>query len=1068
MRRLFALLAGLLCSSIGLCDAPTVAMTYPPANATILEAISPTVLLQASASDRDESVLGVGFLACPAAGSTCDEAPISIGSSQTSPYQVSWAPPHIPASGSISVRYLVWANASNTLGQQTTSAAIPITIVQPVPVPSVKLVAPSAAIGFATPAAPILYATASVGSAVPASAIARVDFLDGGALIGSVGLPNSLPQGYAYTWSNPSLGPHQITARAVDTLGGSAISAPVTVYIFAADQTPQVALTSPVSGQSFNSTDTVQLTATATSSDRSIQRVEFLAGTDIIATSFLPPYGGSWIGPPPGNFAIVARAFDDLGVAVASPAAYVWITADARPPAVVMTAPAPGSIVPASSPLPLAATALAPDSTIGRVDFYAGATMIGSASSAPYGFIWSSPLAGTQSLTAKAYDLKGRIGASTPVSITVSGNLPMVSLTAPIAGAKLTAPATIGLSATASEVGASIVRVDFYANGTLIATEKTPPYNATWNYVAAGSYLLTAKATDNVGATQSSPAVAVTVVNNVPPTVALTTPVKGQTFFTGQPVPLAASASDSDGTVSKVEFLVDGLTVAAVGSPPFTQAWTPLGTGAHTVQARATDNAGAATTSTLVTINVNQNAVPITAITAPTSNQAFVSGQAITISATASDPDGTVAKLEFLADGAVIGSLTTSPFTKVWSGASAGPHVITVRATDNVGAVTLSTPVTITVNSGSLPIVALTSPIIGDTFAAGGVFILSAAPSSAGGAIVKVDFYSGGTTLLGTVTNAPYVLNWGGVGPGTYSITAKATDARGAVATSASVNVRAITPTLAITSPSVGASLPADFMIVTGIYQAPPNSGITINGVVASNDGQGNFAANNVPIAFGANTLTVTLTTADGQSVTQTQLVNSSATAPMQIYVDPDVDFTPATFAIRVKNRTANTISAFTYSNLGGGQIDTSGSSQAVLGSITYTAAGLYHPSFTVTDSLGNRYVQTISLLVRDRSAMDQTLRRVWSRFTNALSAGNKTAAMQALTESAQAQYASVFDALLPYLGNIISTWSALQPSSLDGESAEYGINRTIDGINRLFLIDFVFDSDGVWRLDSM
>jgi hypothetical protein len=353
-------------------------------------------------------------------------------------------------------------------------------------------------------------------------------------------------------------------------------------------------------------------------------------------------------------------------------------------------------------------------------------------------------------------------------------------------------------------------------------------------------------------------------------------------------------------------------------------------------------------------------------------------------------------------------------------------------------------------------------------FAAGGPFVLSASASSAGGAIVKVDFYSGATTLLGTVTTAPYVLSWGGTAPGSYSITAKATDARGAVATSASVNVRAITPALTITSPAIGASLPADFMLVTGTYQAPPNSGITINGVVASNDGQGNFAANNVPIASGANTFTVTLTTADGQSVTQAQLVNSSATAPMQIYVDPDVDFAPATFTIRVKNRTANTISSFSYSNLGGGQIDTSGSSQTVLGSITYTAAGFYQPLFTVTDAFGNRYVQTISLLVRDRSATDQTLQRVWSRFKNALCAGNKTAAMQALTGSAQAQYASVFDALLPYLGNIVSTWSALQPSSLDGESAEYGLNKTIDGINRIFLIDFVFDSDGVWRLDSM
>jgi hypothetical protein len=716
----------------------------------------------------------------------------------------------------------------------------------------------------------------------------------------------------------------------------------------------------------------------------------------------------------------------------------------------------------------LAATALSPDSAIGRVDFYAGATMIGSAASAPYGFVWSSPIVGAQSFTAKAYDLNGTSGASTPVLVTVSGKLPSVTLTAPVAGAKLTAPATIGLTAAASEVGGTIVKVDFYANGMLVATKVAAPYNATWSNVAAGNYSLIAKATDSVGATQSSATVALTVVNNAPPAAALTAPVGGQSFFAGQPVTLAANASDSDGTVSKLEFLVDGLAIGALTMPPFTQTWTPVAIGSHIVQARATDNIGTMTTSPSAMIVVAQNAAPVAAITAPASNQAFALGQIITITATASDPDGTVAKLEFLADGAVIGSVATPPFTKVWSGAAAGPHVLAVRATDNVGAITVSTAVAMTVNSGTLPVVALTSPGAGDTFAVGGMIVLAATASSAGGAIVKVDFYSGGTTLLGSVTTAPYVLSWTGAAPGTYSITARATDARGAVATSTGVNVRAITPTLTITSPGIGTSLPADFMTVTGTYQAPSNSGITVNGVAARNDGQGNFAANNVPLAAGANTLAVTLTTADGQSTTRTQLVNSSATAPMQIYADPDVDFAPATFTIGIKNRTAHLIASVAYSNLGVGRFDTSGASQTTLGKILYAAPGLYNPTFTVTDEIGNRYTQTVVLLVRDSSAIDQTLKVVWQRFRNALAIANKAAAMQFLTAGAQVTYGPTFDALLTHLPAIVSTWSSPQASLVDEEFAEYGINRTIDGIDRVFLIDFVLDDDGVWRIDAM
>jgi hypothetical protein len=1067
MQRLLALLGGLIWSSVGLGDVPMIAMTYPPANATILETLSPTILLQANASDADDGVYSVSFIVCPATGPSCGGTSTMVGTARSAPYQFAWTPPQVLATTVVSTRYLVWATVSNTLGQTATSASVPVTLVQPAPLPTVKLVAPSAPIGFATPAAPVLYATAIAGNTTPASSIARVDFLDGQDVIGTVLAPNVVPTGYAYTWPNPTLGPHQIAARAIDTLGDSATSPSVAIYIFAADQAPEIALTSPRSGQTFNSASAIPLAAAPTSG-RTIERVEFVAGNNVVATAFAPPYAASWIGPPPGNFAIVARAFDDLGVAVASPAAYVWVTDAPRPPAVVLTAPAPGSVVPASSPLPLAAIALAPDGAIGRVDFYAGSTMLGSVPTAPYTFAWPKPSLGAQSLTAKAYDLLGRSAVSTPVAVTVSGKIPLVGLTAPLAGARLTAPATVGLTAAASEVGGTIAKIDFYANGALIATQAMAPYNATWTHVAAGTYSLTAKATDSVGATQTSAAVNISVVDNVPPTVALTMPANGQGVFAGQPVMLTATASDSDGVVSKVEFLVDGFTISAVASPPFTQTWTPTSAGGHTLQARATDNVGAFTTSLPVVINVGQNAAPVAAITAPTSNQAFSVGQAITITATASDPDGTISKLEFIADGAVIGSVSGAPFSKVWSGATAGAHALSVRATDNVGAVTLSAPLAITVSATTLPVVSIVSPTTGDVVSAGNAVMLSATASSAVSTISRVDFYNAGTTLIGSVTTAPYVFAWTGVAAGTFLITAKATDKVGAFATSSSVSIRVVTPTLAIASPSANAAVGADFVLVTGTYQAGSNSGVTVNGVIASDDGQGNFAANNVPLIPGSNTLTVTLTTADGQTVGQTQLVSSGATAPMQLYADPDVDFAPATFTIRVKNRTANAIASFSYSNLGGGQFDASTSNQAVLGTVTYTTPGLYTPRFAITDSSAKVYTQTLALQVQDKASLDQTLRRLWSDFTGALAAGNIPRAIAPLSITARVRYGPVLTQIAPTLPGAVSAWGALQGGALGGEISEYWVQRQIGGTKHAYFIYFLRSPEGIWQLDSM
>jgi RHS repeat-associated protein len=89
----------------------------------------------------------------------------------------------------------------------------------------------------------------------------------------------------------------------------------------------------------------------------------------------------------------------------------------------------------------------------------------------------------------------------------VPNNLPTVSLTSPGGGATFTAPATITLTATASDTDGTITKVEFFHGGTsLIATVTTAPYTYQWTNVAAAGYTLTAKATDNLqGITTSNP-----------------------------------------------------------------------------------------------------------------------------------------------------------------------------------------------------------------------------------------------------------------------------------------------------------------------------------------------------------------------------------------------------------------------------------------------------------------------------------------------------------------------------------------------------------------------------------
>lgn len=91
-----------------------------------------------------------------------------------------------------------------------------------------------------------------------------------------------------------------------------------------------------------------------------------------------------------------------------------------------------------------------------------------------------------------------------------SNPAPSVNITSPANGASFTAPASITINANASDNG-SVSKVEFFQGGTKLGEDTSSPYSFTWTNVAAGSYSITARATDNQNATTTSAAVSVTV-----------------------------------------------------------------------------------------------------------------------------------------------------------------------------------------------------------------------------------------------------------------------------------------------------------------------------------------------------------------------------------------------------------------------------------------------------------------------------------------------------------------------------------------------------------------------------
>lgn len=92
-----------------------------------------------------------------------------------------------------------------------------------------------------------------------------------------------------------------------------------------------------------------------------------------------------------------------------------------------------------------------------------------------------------------------------------SNQAPTINLTAPTANASYKAPATVTISANAADADGSVSRVEFYNGTTLLGTDSATPYSMAWSNVAAGTYKVSAKAVDNLGAVASTQEVTITV-----------------------------------------------------------------------------------------------------------------------------------------------------------------------------------------------------------------------------------------------------------------------------------------------------------------------------------------------------------------------------------------------------------------------------------------------------------------------------------------------------------------------------------------------------------------------------
>ncbi|HIL73458.1 MAG TPA: hypothetical protein EYG44_04445, partial [Verrucomicrobia bacterium] len=573
------------------------------------------------------------------------------------------------------------------------------------------------------PATIAFAATASDNAAD--GAMRKVEFFANGELIANLA---SAP--FEAAWEGVSAGDYEIIAAVTDRHGQKVETTPVTITV---SQGAGITLTAPAEDIAFAPGGTAKLAASVTQGDAAITKVEFFKNDKLIGADTDAPYELDWTEPEPGLYQITARSTDAKGGSAASGSIEAAVFDSAPFPALGLRLWLDGSGVTQDG---------------GKVSAWADRTpFVNSISQADAGKQPTLHSEGANGQAALVFDGADDLLAAT---VNGAGLLSGDAASIFIVMRQAKASANNAVFGWESDSHRNHLGLLFTYNDQLlfdygnasaggrISAPQPERWDDLWNLVevyragASGRVAVAgvtvfsgtfageldvevegALTLGGVGGLHYGGAIAEVLVYNralsdeeiaqvrsvmatkfdLPvsanqePTVVLTKPAAGTSLKAGKTLQLAASANDADGSVVKVRFLLGGQVIGEDTEVPYELEWTPAEAGEVQLSAVAIDDRDGQGTSAVVSVTVlPPNVGPEVVITSPNAGQGVSVGVTLKVSASATDSDGTVTRVEILADGESLAKRSEAPYEADWTLAKAGLQTVTVRATDNDGA----------------------------------------------------------------------------------------------------------------------------------------------------------------------------------------------------------------------------------------------------------------------------------------------------------------------------------------------------------------------------------------------
>ena len=276
-------------------------------------------------------------------------------------------------------------------------------------------------------------------------------------------------------------------------------------------------------------------------------------------------------------------------------------------------------------------------------------------------------------------------------------------------------------------------------------------------------------------------------------------------------------------------------------------------------------------------------------------------------------------------------------------------------------------------------------------------------------------------------------------------------------------------PVILFTFPIDGSTIDLSSTLVTGtINTCSQEVGILVNGVLAMIAGN-EFAANDVPLEIGVNTLTAVATDEDGKTATDTITVYTNVYQD-QVNLSANITsgLSPVDVEFSIDTQISNPITTYEMDFEGDGVIDQTITDPDNV-PFTYIQEGLYYPTITVTDDQGYQYTDTIAINVLALIELNTLLTNKRSEVINLLKLQDIQGILPYFNESSRAKYEEAFTLLIDQLPSIFSVPEEFNLISVIDNIATYeSVVVDDDGVTRSYPSVFIKDEDGLWKIRTL